>query len=227
MDPIPISSYTINLILQYISPPSQLASPIPSNLISRSLLQRHAVLEISPEDSSSYLSWPSPGRDRATQLLESLPMPLDEVASDFLVGYAVDPEHAYAHVHVKPTGDDGLRLVFEWDGEESWRYHDSNTMPFPPGTQPSLGDAVSGAPSVSIPVPESGGEKLDKAGKSDANGDQDDDNDDSYWNSYGVEADSDTQPLPSTSKNETDTSEDAYWAQYASVHGMHSWFLRS
>jgi hypothetical protein len=218
MDPIPISPYTINLILQYIAPPSQLASPIPLNLLSRSLLQRHAFLEISPEDTSSYLSWPSPGRDRAIQLLESLPMSLDELSPDFLVGYAVDPEQAYAHVHVKSTGDDGLRLLFEWDGQESWKYHDSNVMPFPAGTRPSLGDIpASATASNPISVSESGEQKQDKGGDGDV--DKDDD-DDGYWNSYGVEDDDDAQLPPSTNEDEVDASEDAYWAQYASVQGM-------
>ena len=224
MDPLPISSYTIDLILQYISPPSQLARPIPPNLLSRSLLQRHALLEISPEDSPSYLSWPSAGRERAIEHLESLPMSLDELAPDFLVGYTVDPEHAYAHAHVKSTGDDGLRLVFEWDGEGSWKYHDANVMPFPPGTRPSFGDGPANDASHLVPILEFGGEKQNKDGDSDVN-----DDDDAYWNSYGVEKDDATQLLPSTSKEERDASEDAYWAQYASVQGMiwHLWCLRS
>jgi hypothetical protein len=209
MDPVPISPHTINLILQYIAPPSQLVRPIPPHLLSRSLLQRHVFLEISPEDSASYLSWPSPGRDRAIQLLESLPMPLDELSPDFLVGYAVDPEHAYAHVHVNSTGDDGLRLLFEWDGQESWKYHDSNVMPFPAGTRPSLGDIPVGAAVPSpIPISEFGEEKQDKG------------DDDDYWNSYGMEDDNAAQLPSSTSKDETDASEDAYWAQYASVQGI-------
>ena len=211
MEPIPISPYSINLILQYISPPSQLARPVPPNLLSHSLLQRHALLEISLEDPSSYLCWPSSGRDRAIQLLESLPMSLDELNPDFPVAYAVDPEHAYAHVHVKPTGDDGLRLVFEWDGKETWKYHDANVMPFPSGTHPSLGDAPASIASIPISVSESGGEKQDKGGDGD---------DDAYWNSYGVDDDDRAQLPPSTSKDEMDASEDAYWAQYASVQGM-------
>ncbi|KAH9968936.1 hypothetical protein BC827DRAFT_1166633 [Russula dissimulans] len=216
MDPVPISPYTINLILQYISPPSQLSAPLPSHLLSRSLLQRHALLEISPEDSSSYLCWPSSARDRAVQYLESLRMPLDELAPDFLVGYALDPEHAYAHVHVKPTGDDGLRLVFEWDGEAGWKYHDSNVMPFPPAACPTLDEAVVGTASVSVPVLESDGDKQDKGGN--VEGDSND-GDDDYWNSYGAADESGTQPLQSSTKDETDASEDAYWAQYASVQG--------
>ena len=225
MEPIPISPYSINLILQYISPPSQLARPIPPNLLSHSLLKRHALLEISSEDSSSYLCWPSSDRDRAIQLLESLPMSLDELTPDFPVAYAIDPEHAYAHVHVKSTGDDGLRLVFEWDGEETWKYHDANVMPFPSGTHPSLGDAPTNVVSIPIPVSEFGGEKQDKGG----DGDVKNANDDAYWNSYGVEDDDRAQLPSSTSKDETDASEEAYWARYASVQGMSRslWRLRT
>jgi hypothetical protein len=212
MEHIPISPYTVNLILQYISPPSQLARPIPPHLLSRPLLQRHALLQISPQDPSSYLSWPSSESDLAIQHLESLQMPLDEQAPDFLVGYTVDPENAYAHVHVKPTGDNGLRLVFEWDGEDSWKYHDSTLMPFPPGTRPFLDDPATRAASDSIPNPSFGGERQVKG----ATGDGDDDDD--YWNSYGAEYD--IKLLPSTSKGEGDVSEDAYWARYAAVQGM-------
>jgi hypothetical protein len=214
MDLIPISSYTINLILQYISPPSQLARQIPPHLLSRSLLQRHALLEISPQDPSAYLSWPSSDSDRAVQHLESLQMPLDEQAPYFLVGYTVDPEHAYAHVHVKPTGDNGLRLVFEWDGEESWKYHDSTLMPFPPGTRPFLDDPAARAASDSNPSPSFGGGQQVKGATGDG------DEDDNYWNSYGAEDDSGMILLSSTSKGDVDLSEDAYWARYAAVQGM-------
>lgn len=213
MDPIPISSYAINLTLQYISPPSQLARPIPSNLLSRSLVQRHAFLGISPQDPPAYLCWPSSDHDRAIHYLESLQLPLDELAPNFLIGYTVDPEHAYAHVHVKPTGDSGLRLVFEWDGEESWRYHDSTVMPFPAGTRPSLGDPASRTTSISDSTSQLGGEKQVKDGDGD-------DDDDEYWNSYGAEDGSGTKRLSSTSKSEVDVSEDAYWARYAAVQGM-------
>jgi hypothetical protein len=139
-------------------------------------------------------------------------MPLDELAPDFLVGYTVDLENSYAHVHVKPTGDNGLRLVFEWDGEESWKYHDSTLMPFPPGTRPFLEDPAARAASDSIPSPSFGGEKQVKG----ATGDGDDDD---YWNSYGAEDDSGIKLLPSISKGEADVSEDAYWARYAAVQG--------
>jgi len=141
-------------------------------------------------------------------------MPPDELASDFLVGYAADPEHAYAHVHLKSTGDDGLRLIFEWDGQENWRYHDSNVMPFPPGTHQSLGDAVADVATVTIPVP---GPNSGNRGSGDGD---DTDDDDDYWNSYGAENVSGLQPSPSMGEVDVDASEDAYWAQYASVQGV-------
>ena len=218
IDIVPIPLYTINLILQYISPPSQLMTPIPSDLLSLSLLQRHRLLDITLTDPSSYLTWPSSGRDCAIQLLESLPMPLDKLALDFLVGYAADPEHTYAHVHVKSTGDDGLRLVFEWDGQESWKYHDSNVMPFPPGTRQSLSDAIAGAATITIPVPESKGPKPGNPGNGDDGEDTDNDND--YWNSYCAEDVCGMQSSPSIGRDEVGASEDAYWAQYASVQGV-------
>jgi hypothetical protein len=140
-------------------------------------------------------------------------MPLDERAPDFLIGYTVDPEHAYAHVHVKPTGDNGLRLVFEWDGEESWKYHDSTMMPFPPGTRPFLDDPAALAASDYIPSSSFGGEQQVKGATGDGS-------DDEYWNSYGAEDDSGTKLLLSTSKGEADVSEDAYWARYSAVQGM-------
>lgn len=226
MDIAPIPLYTINLILQYICPPSQLISPIPSDLLSLSLLQRHRFLDIPPSDTSSYLTWPSSGRDHAIQHLESLPMPLDELAPDFLVGYAADPEHAYAHVHVKSTGDDGLRLVFEWDGQESWKYHDSNVMPFPPGTHDSLSDAVASATTITIPVPELKGPQTESRGNG-GGGDDDTDDDDNYWNSYGAENTGSVRPSPSMGRDEADASEDAYWAQYASVQGVFLQYFQS
>ena len=127
-------------------------------------------------------------------------MSLDELILDFPVAYAVEPEHAYAHIQVRPTGDDGLRLVFEWDGKGTWKSHDANVMPFPSGTRPSLGDAPAHS-SIPISVLESGGEKQDKGGDGD---------DDAYWNLYGVDDDDRAQLPPSTSKGKMDASKEVY-----------------
>ncbi|KAI0067692.1 hypothetical protein BV25DRAFT_1819099 [Artomyces pyxidatus] len=211
MPPTPILPYAVNLILQYISPPSQLDTPLPPHLLSRSLLQRHIFLEIPPENSASYLSWASANRDRAIALLESLPKPLDDHKSSlFPVQYTCDGETTSAHVHINVSGEDGLRLVFQWDGQDSWKYHDANLMPFPPDSHPSLSDALASADFEDAPhhvverVPESG-EPSD---------------DDDYWNSYGG-ADDDGSPhlTRHMSKDGSETGEDAYWAQYSSVHG--------
>jgi hypothetical protein len=90
-------------------------------------------------------------------------------------------------------------------------------MPFPPGTHNSLSDAVAGAATVTIPVPELKGPQTENRGNGDGGDDTDDD--DNYWNSYGAENTGSVQPSPSMGRDEVDASEDAYWAQYASVQG--------
>ncbi|KAI0322709.1 hypothetical protein OF83DRAFT_1080114 [Amylostereum chailletii] len=196
--PSQIHPHTVNLILQYISPPSQLDHPLPPHLLSRPLLQRHLFLDIPPSDSTSYLCWNSILRDRAAALLESLQKPLDDHTSTrYPVQYSADEENTYAHVHVTPTDFPGLRLVFEWDGVDSWKFHDANLMPFPTGYAE---------------------DESPQGPKTPSEGDDDD-----YWNSYGgPDEDADAlvgrQPF-NAAKDDVDTSEDAYWAQYAAVQG--------
>ncbi|KAI0043197.1 hypothetical protein FA95DRAFT_1563546 [Auriscalpium vulgare] len=218
--PTPILPYSINLVLQYISPPSQLDAPVPPHLLSRPLLQRHLFLDISPEDSPSYLTWASPHRDRAIQLLESLPKPIDDhTSSCFPVRYTSDGEETYAHVHIDVTTDygDSLRLVFLWDGESTWAYHDAGLMPFPTNARPSLTEAIatSGVEDLAIHVPVNG-HQSDSAPDHSDSGDDDD-----YWNSYAYEdgEDAPTHLTRRASKDPSETGEDAYWAQYASVQG--------
>ncbi|KAA1468238.1 hypothetical protein DENSPDRAFT_833480 [Dentipellis sp. KUC8613] len=203
--------YDINLPLHYISPPSQLASnPIPPHLISPPLLHRHHFLQISPEDAADYLCWPSQNRDRAIALLESFHAPSDDEAASYPVQYVSDAEHTYAHAHIRPTGTDGLRLVFQWDRNGSWRYHDANLMPFPPSSHTSLTDALSTA--------------MHNTASNGANhnvsdsGEHSDGDDADYWNSYGGGDDS-PQLHRAHSKDGSEVGEDAYWARYTSVHG--------
>ncbi|TFY70360.1 hypothetical protein EVG20_g2636 [Dentipellis fragilis] len=210
--PCPLLPYDINLPLHYISPPSQLASnPIPPHLLSPSLLHRHHFLQISPEDAADYLCWPSQNRDRAIALLESFHAPSDDEAADYPVQYVSDAEHTYAHAHVRPTGTDGLRLVFQWDRRGSWRYHDANLMPFPPSSHTSLGDALS----TVIHHTESNGVNHHASD----GGEYSDGDDADYWNSYGGGDDS-PQLHRAHSKDGSEVGEDAYWARYTSVHGM-------
>lgn len=232
MPPTPILPYHIDLILQYISPPSQLDTPLPPHLVSRALLQRHHFLSLSPEsDCPTYLTWSEDNRDRTIALLEALPKPIDDLLVDAPVRYVVDPESAYAHVEAFSIGDedeDGLRLVFQWDGNDSWKYHDANVMPFPPNGYASLEEALAkvDAEPHSASAEVEGDGHARQGGASASAGSSDDDDD--YWNSYGgAEDDDHASPKahnrhPGSKEGSDAGGEDAYWARYASVHGLYS-----
>ncbi|EGO00714.1 hypothetical protein SERLA73DRAFT_178615 [Serpula lacrymans var. lacrymans S7.3] len=233
----PIPTHTVNLILQYICPPSQLDQPLPPHLISKSLLQRHHFLSIFPNDSLEYLCWPSSQSSKAVELLESfvaVKRDWDVEGDEFAVRYTSDREHTCAHVRVT-TGegldddDTGARLVFQWDDVDGWKYHDLQLMPFPPASHATLGEASSTASSIQVPYDSklNGTERsreFDVAKDADGTEDDDDDDDDSYWNAYGAHEDSSPSALLGSAVNSKTSgsgegAEDAYWAQYASVQG--------
>lgn len=160
--------------------------------------------------------------------------------------YSYDGESVYAHAHVPlsiPDKNDsaGLRLVFRWEAKDgdgvieghngsatnvdNWKYHDAKPMPFPPKTFDSPQEATRtefSAPPISSPSaahPPSGFVPNPYHEPSNA----DEDEDDSYWDAYGRSTSDDENENPHSSSNTNthkETDEDAYWAQYASVHGM-------
>jgi hypothetical protein len=214
-----IPHITINNILAYILPPSQLSQPLPNHLISTSLIQRHHFLNITPENPIEYLCWPSPSRERIIQLLETLATQKDDEEKVYHVKYTSDVEHAYAHVRL----DDELRLVFQWDRVDMWKYHDTNIMPFPPGSHESLHDAMTDA-AADASSGGSAGDELCRASSlenSFKDNEVNENDDDAYWNAYGVQADDDRshEQDGQSKKAAADSGEDAYWAQYATVHG--------
>ncbi|KAF9015220.1 hypothetical protein BDQ17DRAFT_1268860, partial [Cyathus striatus] len=216
-----ISPETISLVLHFIAPPSQLTAPIPSHLVSRPLLQRHHFLNIDPSHPAEYLAWPSPSQQKAVHLLDTLishPSP----SHNYPVQYVVDPESIYAHVRItsepsEPTS--ALRLIFLWDKSCGWQYHDLSLMPFPPNSHPSLENVLE--------MFHSPGDFLQETPYSftqpqvSSSLDSDDGDGPSYWDAYGAtdhdlhDGDSFAAPIKDTPSD----SEDAYWAQYASVHG--------
>ncbi|KAI0094919.1 hypothetical protein BDY19DRAFT_982245 [Irpex rosettiformis] len=220
MSPSPLSDSAVHIMLQYISPPSQLDRPLPHNLLSKSLLQRHHFLGISPENTSEYLSWPSPSSVKAVDLLESRPSSHDDKPQSYPIQYSSDAESTYAHVALPPTGSDGeaARLVFQWDFD-GWKFHDTKLMPFPSDTSTSLPEVLS------LHVPTTASRALSPAvpqynsyniGHSGDHGSDDED----YWNAYGADDDNDDdEPRRAQATKDEDDSEDAYWAQYSSVHG--------
>jgi len=210
MTPIPISPLSINIILQYILPPSQLSQLLPTHLISTSLLKRHHFLQIGPNDPSEYLCWPSSNRERVIELLENLSTRRDgEGNTEYDVRYTSDVEYTYAHVRL----EEYLRIMFQWDAEDGWKYHDANIMPFPPGSRESLQEVLADAVAKSSQV-----EKLlpKLSVRTSEVGEKDDDE---YWNAYGAQEDDDDSCEHESQPLTADSGEDAYWAQYSSIQG--------
>lgn len=202
----PIQSHTIHLVLQYISPPSELTQPLPPHLLSRSLLQRHHFLQISPNNPLEYLCWPAAQSARVIELLNIFSSPGDQ-PGQYYVRYTSDPEHTYAHVQVV-THEQGVRLLFEWDDEDGWKYHDSQLMPFPYTSRSALHPPTTAAEYARERYP------------SVARGHLDDE--DRYWNAYNApfyESNFALAPRSTLRESSADGTEDAYWAQYSSVQG--------
>jgi len=200
MDPTPILPHSVNLILHYISPPSQLSIPLPPHLISKDLLHRHHFLQ--PDTPDAYLCWPSPHQYHTIAFLENLHID-DDQCTTYPVRYVSD-DQTYAHVAVTS----GLRLIFQWDNLEGWKYHDAKLMPFPPGCYTSLQDAVNQPlvkPVAEYSSPISGGRDLA--------------DEDTYWDAYGQEEADEETSITSRGNHAQDSTEDDYWAQYAAVQG--------
>ena len=105
MSPSTFSPNVLHILLQYISPPSQLTQPIPPHLLSKPLLQRHHFLHLTPEQPDEYLCWPSSPEKKAhiVDLLETRSRPLDDdQPTAYPVQYSFDGEDFFAHVDHGP-----------------------------------------------------------------------------------------------------------------------------
>ncbi|PCH33612.1 hypothetical protein WOLCODRAFT_61159 [Wolfiporia cocos MD-104 SS10] len=215
MSPEPVSSGVVHIILQYIAPPSQLTLPLPPHLLSKTVLQRHHFLDITPDDPLNYLCWPSTNdRERVVELLEDIPRPMyDDGPLAYPVRYTSDEERTCAHVDLSSGCGTGVRLVLEWDDSDGWKYHDAALMPFPQGSRDTPQ-----APETGLEHSNVFGRVQDEEPDSYSEGSDDDD----YWNAYSAQDDSampdDDDRALQTKDGETGT-EDAYWARYASIHG--------
>ncbi|KAJ3576665.1 hypothetical protein NP233_g287 [Leucocoprinus birnbaumii] len=225
LSPLPITTGDVAVVLQHICPPSA-HQRVPAHLLSLPLLQRHHFLSISPDDPAAYLTWPDSDSQRVLALLEEIrPEDLSELlpahvdATDALIRYAADPEAVYAHVRISstpihpspslhPDSEPSLRLVFLWDQpSSSWRYHNSAIGDFPKGSHSDLSHAMTLFHSPDDFLPER---------TYTLSVDNFDDDDDAYWNAYGTGEPLQSAPVKSVPGADT---EDAYWAQYASIQG--------
>lgn len=207
MTPNPISPFTINIILQYILPPSQLSQPLPTHLTSASLIKRHHFLQISPNDPLQYLCWPSPNRERSIELLENMSTWHNgNGKEEYDARYTSDVEFTFAHVCL----EENLRIIFQWDAEDGWKYHDTNLMPFPSGSRESLQEVMAEAVAKASQVQNPSRRLSDGASEND---------DDEYWNAYGAQGDDEIHREQEAQPSAAEGGEDAYWAQYASIQG--------
>jgi hypothetical protein len=212
---LPIQPHTVKLVIQYISP--QITEALPPHLISTPLRQRHHYLQISPDNVIEYLCWPSPNNARIIELLDHSVAGSDEDQTDsYPTHYTSDAESTFAHVQIF-SKEEGLRMLFQWDEADGWKYHDLQLMPFPASSFPTLQEAV-----FSNSAPEA---ELDRPSHIVAGVDHDNNiDDDPYWDAYGAVGDGLSSPLPprSATASESIEGEDAYWAQYAAVQGCTS-----
>ena len=194
----PILPSTVHRILAHISP---LEDPLPPSLVSKPLLKRHHFLGLTLDDGAEYLAWPS--SSDPSRLLRLLEGPLRDLGAHINAQYTADSEELLAHVCISSD----LRLVFLWEEENGWQYHNLATMPFPSHSIEDFNDAHS-LYSKSDFLSESAYEVAVSGS----------DDDDSYWNSYGQQDNSSHHP--SASKPPEDiASEDAYWARYSTIQG--------
>ncbi|TFK89773.1 hypothetical protein K466DRAFT_574615 [Polyporus arcularius HHB13444] len=213
MSPSPLSPNVVHL-----------THAIPPHLLSKPLLQRHHFLHLTPEQPDEYLCWPSSPEKKAhvIELLESRPRPIDDdQPTVFPVQYSFDGEDFFAHVDLSSGHNSGPRVLLQWDDDVGdWRYHNTDLMPFPPGCRAELEDVLvpPAAPNPvslhSIATPSYHSFDVDSL--------QDDSDDDDYWNAYGASDIGDShygEGAPASAKDTAASSEDAYWAQYASVQG--------
>ena len=228
MSPSPLPPNVVHVLLQYIAPPSQLTDAVPPHLLSKPLLQRHHFLHITSEQPDEYLCWPSSPEKKAhiIELLESRPRPIDDdQPAVFPVQYSFDGEDFYAHVDLSSGTDDGPRILLQWDdGTGEWRYHNADLMPFPPGCRADLEDVLV-PPAAPNPVSVHSIVTPSYTRSFDVDSLQDDSDDDDYWNAYGATDIGDShfgEGAPGSAKDAAASSEDAYWAQYASVQGQWS-----
>lgn len=135
--------------------------------------------------------------------------------------YSFDGEDFFAHVDLSPNASEGLRVILQWDESGEWRYHNTDLMPFPPGCRPVLEDVLV-PPSPPHPISVHTLSTPSYTRSYEVSDLQDDSDDDDYWNAYGATDVGDSfygQDIPASAKDAA-SSEDAYWARYASVQGQ-------
>ncbi|KAH8120368.1 hypothetical protein DFH11DRAFT_1539519 [Phellopilus nigrolimitatus] len=247
-DPSALPPHAVTLLLSYLSPldqplpPHLLSAPLRQR---HHFLGLGADLD-TPQDAAAYLSWPAPSGVQTdalsiADLLGALPSAenFDPLVA-YPIKYSYDGEAVYAHAQV-PVHDFGDRNSegTRRDRDERGRLEISRCQAnaFPRGhsrlAQAAL-DPTASSSSHTATVSENAphthsvhfASSVLKSNSYQAESGPDSD-DDAYWNLYGRSSSDDDEdesfnPRHAASASggtDDEKAEDAYWAQYASVHG--------
>ncbi|WWC69081.1 uncharacterized protein I206_103017 [Kwoniella pini CBS 10737] len=202
--PPPLPTSLVTTLLPHLLPPS----PLPQELLAKSLLQRLLYLPPSPSDLDSYLSpFPStehqPISSRLTELTHG------HTLGDIL--YTKEEEEIYAKLSILPENeikDESIEIWFEFEHSSSdsrgWVYHSARI--------PSqLNQKFVSNPELSSTLVET--ESEEKMGYEEMNNLQGDQAPEGYWTGFDSSSNSNS---PKSILNEfNENHEDAYWAQYS------------
>ncbi|KAG8918089.1 hypothetical protein FRC01_002046 [Tulasnella sp. 417] len=230
----PFPPHLFPLILQYLLPPTP---PIPSHLLSNSLLQRHYFLDINPSDDPDlYFLFPTPGKNSSDVIRElermasggNIPPNGDEPSVEYI---AQEGSAVRARV---PLGEK-LLVIFSLDTRDpnaqvppatetveevrpEWRYHDViwKSDDLPPG-HPDVQAALT-AVQQSSKTAESASEETDR------NEDEEDDSPEAqqkraeaFWSGWSSPSSLDNSPAVERKPLSSEDAEAAYFARYGEV----------
>ena len=206
MSPPPLPPAIQTTILSHLLPPN---IPLPQQLLSKSLLQRHLYLPPSPDDVDAFLNpAPVPG---ISDLLERLAGIGWRVAK---VVYAYDGEHYIALVKVVEEGrgegeGQEVDVGFEFEGQEGekeegrgWTYHSVHD-----GSSKSMSNLQWTTNPTNIVIPSEEGEEQMEGGDMNEDGDG---APAGYWAGFSPP----TSPRLGDDGNTLPQGEDDYWASY-------------
>lgn len=196
-------------ILSHLLPP---AVPLPQQLLSKSLLQRHLYLPPSPDDVDGWLApLPENGLSGKLERLAGVGWRVDSVQ------YGGDGESVLARMGVVEDGQHGARgervdVLFEWEGGKDgrgWTYLSTGVAPgLEWRTDPSH---LASQRADTMTTEHTNGTHVDPT----APPPESDSAPEGYWSGFSPP----TSPLPSHDGGpETGTGEDDYWASYGKAY---------
>jgi len=206
----PLSRHILQQLAQHLFPPT--AAPIPRDLLSTPLFQRHHFLAISPQDPIDYLCWPSQDSSSVIEHLSAIHhqhLPFDKLTQQTV--YRADSENILARVPIH-FSDSHLQLIFLHDpGDPSipWKYHDIQTFSLDQDTHPTVEGALQ-----SINTGTQASQSMDPLYPDSA---------EAFWEGYASSGSSspavEDRKFQAISESAEEKAERDYWSRYTDVQG--------